>query len=598
MGQPIRFLYTNGNLTTVRWPVRPQPQSQPEQVDLARLSYDLTGMVSTVDFHNGYSWFGETDETSVEPRYKEVGSQVTGGARLWQPGMMRYDAQGNLIQWGENRSYSYDPVSRLVSASVLQGTVDYSYDVFGNLLKIHRLGDHTGNTPECTAVLPTGAPAGSLCIDPASNRITQEGFAYDPAGRMTELEGMDLQWDPLGSLVHTGGSIGVDRSYLYDHANERVATLDYASGTRRDTWTLRDAGHQVARVLEVTPEHGWRWVKDYARGSGRLLAVRDAKRNATYAFVDHLGSPGQFIDQLGSANSFQVRQLLPFGWPAEQDPVSEEAMTFTGHERDRNYCPDGDGAACASPTRDDLDYMHARYYSPLMGRFLSPDPGTDWNPAEPQSWNLFAYVRNNPVNSVDPTGLYECTATEEDCDRFESSRQANLKSKSADLRATAEAYGNPGDANGVTVTFGSVKEGSAANVLQSITYDDSTGLFSYSATVTIGPDLDDPELRSSVGHEGQHLVDGQAFFATVGSNGQSSDPALNVTHAETERRAYAISHRIRVAENRPEKWMGVKGPVTLGKHLVEGKLLKRIEDIIKGPLYDGKRDHELFPGFE
>jgi len=42
-----------------------------------------------------------------------------------------------------------------------------------------------------------------------------------------------------------------------------------------------------------------------------------------------------------------------------------------------------------------------------MGRFISPDPSglLAQNPADPQSWNLYAYARNNPLINVDPTGL-------------------------------------------------------------------------------------------------------------------------------------------------------------------------------------------------
>ncbi len=50
------------------------------------------------------------------------------------------------------------------------------------------------------------------------------------------------------------------------------------------------------------------------------------------------------------------------------------------------------------------DSMHARYESPIVGRFLSVDPGRDCDPKAPQSWNLYAYVRNNPIRYVDPTG--------------------------------------------------------------------------------------------------------------------------------------------------------------------------------------------------
>jgi hypothetical protein len=39
-----------------------------------------------------------------------------------------------------------------------------------------------------------------------------------------------------------------------------------------------------------------------------------------------------------------------------------------------------------------------------LGRFLSVDPGKDWDMSRPQSWNLYSYVRNNPVNATDPDG--------------------------------------------------------------------------------------------------------------------------------------------------------------------------------------------------
>jgi len=50
------------------------------------------------------------------------------------------------------------------------------------------------------------------------------------------------------------------------------------------------------------------------------------------------------------------------------------------------------------------DSLHARYYNPNVARFLSPDPGRDWDPTQPQSWNLYAYVRNNPITLTDPDG--------------------------------------------------------------------------------------------------------------------------------------------------------------------------------------------------
>jgi RHS repeat-associated protein len=65
-------------------------------------------------------------------------------------------------------------------------------------------------------------------------------------------------------------------------------------------------------------------------------------------------------------------------------------MKFTGHERD-----DLTG----------LDYMKARYSGWFQASFLIPDPANDVNPRNPQSWNRYAYVRNNPMNLVDPSGM-------------------------------------------------------------------------------------------------------------------------------------------------------------------------------------------------
>src|SRR5581483_12349977 len=51
-----------------------------------------------------------------------------------------------------------------------------------------------------------------------------------------------------------------------------------------------------------------------------------------------------------------------------------------------------------------VDYFGARYYKNDMGRFYSPDDGEDQNPLNPQSWNLYTYVRNNPSTLTDEDG--------------------------------------------------------------------------------------------------------------------------------------------------------------------------------------------------
>jgi RHS repeat-associated protein len=75
-------------------------------------------------------------------------------------------------------------------------------------------------------------------------------------------------------------------------------------------------------------------------------------------------------------------------------------LQFTGHERD--------AATLGDSTLP--DYMHARFYEAGWRRFLSVDPVIDVKVAmtSPQAWNRYSYVRNNPLDMTDPTGMIGC----------------------------------------------------------------------------------------------------------------------------------------------------------------------------------------------
>ena len=92
-----------------------------------------------------------------------------------------------------------------------------------------------------------------------------------------------------------------------------------------------------------------------------------------------------------------------------------------------------------------------------MGRFMSPDPLGGLK-VDPQTLNKYSYVRNNPVNLTDPSGLYTCKDDNNQCKSkqdiaFEKARQQDLKSKDADVVRAANAYGDPTKDNHVTVSF-------------------------------------------------------------------------------------------------------------------------------------------------
>ncbi|MEM7051491.1 MAG: RHS repeat-associated core domain-containing protein, partial [Acidobacteriota bacterium] len=162
-----------------------------------------------------------------------------------------------------------------------------------------------------------------------------------------------------------------------------------------ETWTLRDLGGQVLRTWgTVGGSSGtWNHREDHIHRDGQLLASWRPAEGLRFFHLDHLGTSRLITKADG--RSAGLHTYFPFGEESVPNGSSER-MKFTGHERDTHGTV-GQG--------DDLDYMHARYCNPLNGRFLSVDPidGEPWNP---QTWNRYAYVGNNPLNFIDPDGLF------------------------------------------------------------------------------------------------------------------------------------------------------------------------------------------------
>jgi len=121
----------------------------------------------------------------------------------------------------------------------------------------------------------------------------------------------------------------------------------------------------------------------------RAIGTITVVSHYTYYHLDHLGSPRILTNSLGVR--MQGQHFMPFG---EEIPIESGVNTrkFTGHERD---------------TEIGLDYMFARYYEASLGRFLAADPGNDRDLGDPQTWNMYTYVRNNPVNATDPDGRFK-----------------------------------------------------------------------------------------------------------------------------------------------------------------------------------------------
>jgi RHS repeat-associated protein len=108
-----------------------------------------------------------------------------------------------------------------------------------------------------------------------------------------------------------------------------------------------------------------------------------------YYHLDALGS----VRVVTNASGQVVRRhdFGPFGEEVAPSYPSPERKLFTGQERD---------------AETGLDYFGARYYRADIGRFTTIDPVYTWteNLVDPQRWNRYTYVRNNPLRYLDPDG--------------------------------------------------------------------------------------------------------------------------------------------------------------------------------------------------
>jgi RHS repeat-associated protein len=365
----------------------------------SNITYQPNGVIGTVTHGSGSTAVSEVWDADANgmARPSTIRARNASNTELWNSGGYSFDGSGNIKGTG-NTAYFYDAFDRLTGWKIpgTNGAYDWigrRYDAFGNYLSAFEkvcMTQVSGQAQRCfTSNFATQQVTGT------TNHYS--GVTYDDAGNITTQSGRTFTWDSLG--VMTGATAnGRTFRYLYTADDERVAVVERVVGSdnitrNRTTWSARDFENRLLTTWtdDATSEtRTITWKEDEIWRGGALLA--DVSSSGTKHYIlDHLGSP-RFITN-ASGQAVGPQNFAPFG---SGGATGTGTLQFAGMERD---------LTAVGGTYPDLrDYDHHRFYDLDWGRFLSLDPVLG-SPTNPQSWNRYVYVRNNPMNLTDPTGM-------------------------------------------------------------------------------------------------------------------------------------------------------------------------------------------------
>ena len=281
-----------------------------------------------------------------------------------------YGNGGTSVSASFNETFAYDGVNRLTGVVDSGGWSRYfAYDQYSNMWLCGWPG-----------IAPNGAaPVANYCSQTPSgifNTANRIGTgSYDLAGNQLLVAGSNLSYDAENRIT-SAAQPGIGTvTYTYDGDGQRVMKAV-------------STGLQTVYVYDI----GGKLVAEYSSG-----AVSVPPCHTCFLSTDHLGSTRLVTDENG--NTVSRHDYIPFG---------EEIAANTGGRDGTFGTFDFVNQKFTAKERDNetgLDYFGARYYSDVQGRFTSPDePLVDQWETNPQSWNLYAYGRNNPLRFADPSG--------------------------------------------------------------------------------------------------------------------------------------------------------------------------------------------------
>jgi RHS repeat-associated protein len=377
------------------------------------VTYNASSSATAITYGNG-----DSDSYTPDPNTGRVTgftNAVTGTSAFNDTGTLGWNANGSLHSFGwvdgnnaaldQSCTYSSDALNRIAGVTCTSTGSPwgqtFTYDAFGNVKKVGNGGtSYMANYNAQTNQVSSGVTA---TYDTNGNQ-TMTNFVspmtYDANQNPVVAGSASMTYDALGRLVEFGGN-----AVVYGPDGEKVGVFN--GSTYVASFALPGGGEAYYT-------------------SGALTSLRRK---------DWLGS-----SRLATSWSHAV--------------VSKAAYAPYGENYGGAGTTDLDFTGQTQSSVSTLFDFPARKYDPNAGRWTVPDPGA-WgvvDPTNPQSFNRYAYVLNNPLSYIDPSGLDYCdaSAVNSTCDgafgtlQDEEQREANDPHSDGEPRIQA-TQGDPGN---------------------------------------------------------------------------------------------------------------------------------------------------------